>query len=126
MPKETCTREIADLDQINRCISLLDEVDGSIHKYSEILKLTANDVRLKILFLLSREEFLCVCDLSDILDMSIPAVSQHLRKLKDGGILSSIREGQVIYYKIEDPFDLILEPVFKNLNQNKLLEVLAA
>ncbi|MEB2779582.1 ArsR family transcriptional regulator [Algoriphagus sp. C2-6-M1] len=35
---------------------------------------------------LSTEKQLCPCDLSDILDMTTPAVSQHLRKLKDGRV----------------------------------------
>ncbi|MDZ7694978.1 MAG: ArsR family transcriptional regulator [Balneolaceae bacterium] len=38
------------------------------------------------------EEHLCPCDLSDILDMSVPAVSQHLRKLKDGGLVDNRAE----------------------------------
>ncbi|SHG48116.1 regulatory protein, arsR family [Fodinibius roseus] len=85
MSKPECIRDVADLNQINRCIESLEEVEGSIDRLTDILKLAANDVRLKILYLLNREEHLCPCDLSDILDMSVPAVSQHLRKLKDGG-----------------------------------------
>ncbi|WP_431217102.1 ArsR family transcriptional regulator [Puia sp. P3] len=46
--------------------------------------LAGNEVRLKILHLLEEEKELCPCDLSDMLGMSIPAISQHLRKMKDG------------------------------------------
>ncbi|MBK9939143.1 MAG: ArsR family transcriptional regulator, partial [Chitinophagaceae bacterium] len=35
-----------------------------------------------MIYLLEEEKELCPCDLSDILGMSIPAVSQHLRKLR--------------------------------------------
>ncbi|HBZ39517.1 MAG TPA: transcriptional regulator, partial [Balneola sp.] len=89
MSKQDCIREVADLNQINRCINSLEQVDTSIYKLSDILKLAANDVRLKILFLLNAEERLCPCDLGDILNMSIPAISQHLRKLKDGGLVGT-------------------------------------
>ncbi|MFU8813617.1 MAG: ArsR/SmtB family transcription factor, partial [Balneolaceae bacterium] len=84
MFKESCIRDVADLSQINACIGALHEVEPSILKLTDVLKLAGNDVRLKILFLLNNEENLCPCDLADILDMTVPAVSQHLRKLKDG------------------------------------------
>lgn len=126
MSKQECIREVADLNQINRCIDSLEKVEGSIDRLTNILKLAANDVRLKILYLLSREEHLCPCDLSDILDMSMPAVSQHLRKLKDGGLVESERDGQTIFYSLNPPFDEILSPSFDQINDNHILEVLAA
>jgi len=126
MSKKECIREVADLNQINRCIKNLEKVDESILKLSNILKLAGNDVRLKILFLLNKEEHLCPCDLSDVLDMSIPAVSQHLRKLKDAGIVETTRDGQVIFYSLDDSFSQVLQPSFKQITENKLLEVIAA
>ncbi|WP_421917865.1 ArsR/SmtB family transcription factor [Marinifilum sp.] len=63
------------------------------------LSLIGNEVRLKILWLLQQGE-LCVCDLSDILKMTIPAVSQHLRKLKDLEMVDFRREGKTLYYFI--------------------------
>lgn len=126
MSKQECIREVADLTQINRCINLLEEVDPSILRLANILKLAGNDVRLKILFLLSREKHLCPCDISDILDMSIPAISQHLRKLKDTGIVETTRDGQVIFYALNEQFKKILTPSFEQIEENKLLDVLAA
>ncbi|WP_425291189.1 ArsR family transcriptional regulator [Spirosoma linguale] len=46
-----------------------------------MLNLAGNENRLKLIYLLKEEADLCVCDLSDILGMTIPAASQHLRKL---------------------------------------------
>jgi len=126
MGKQECIREVADLNQINRCIKSLDEVERSIDRLVDILKLAANDVRLKILYLLSTEDHLCPCDLCDILDMSVPAVSQHLRKLKDGGLVDTERDGQTIFYSLHAPFDEILSPNFKHIKDNNILEVLAA
>jgi DNA-binding transcriptional ArsR family regulator len=126
MSKQECIRDVADLGQINRCIDSLDEVEGSIERLTSILKLAANDVRLKILYLLSREEHLCPCDLSDILDMSVPAVSQHLRKLKDGGLVETERDGQTIFYSLNPLFNEILSPNFDHIKDNNLLKVLAA
>ncbi|MDR8390495.1 metalloregulator ArsR/SmtB family transcription factor [Aliifodinibius sp. S!AR15-10] len=126
MSKQECIREVADLNQINRCIESLDEVEESIDRLVDILKLTANDVRLKILYLLNKEDELCPCDLSDILDMSVPAVSQHLRKLKDGGLVETERDGQTIFYSLNPLFNRILSPNFDQIKDNNILEVLAA
>jgi DNA-binding transcriptional ArsR family regulator len=126
MSKQECIREVADLNQINRCIESLDKVEGSIDRLVDILKLAANDVRLKILYLLNKEDELCPCDLSDILDMSVPAVSQHLRKLKDGGLVETKRDGQTIFYSLNPLFNEILSPNFDHIKDNNILEVLAA
>lgn len=126
MPKQECIRDVADLNQINRCIESLNEVEGSIDSLTSILKLAASDVRLKILYLLSTEKHLCPCDLADILDMSVPAVSQHLRKLKDGGLVETERDGQTIFYSLNPTFNEILFPNFEHIKDNNILEVLAA
>jgi DNA-binding transcriptional ArsR family regulator len=126
MSKQVCIREVADLNQINRCIKSLDNVEISINRVVNILKLTANDVRLKILYLLSQEEQLCPCDLGDILDMSVPAVSQHLRKLKDGGLVETKRNGQLIFYSLNPLYREILAPNFLHIKDNNILEVFAA
>ena len=126
MSKQTCIREVADLSQINRCITSLEQVEGSVDRLVTVLKLAANDVRLKILYLLDREKRLCPCDLSDILNMSIPAVSQHFWKLKDGGLVETTRESQTIFYSLNPAFRKILNPSFNQISNNNILKVLAA
>ena len=58
--------------------------------------------------------------LSDILGMSIPAVSQHLRKLKDGNVIEAKREGQTIYYSLKEEHLKILKPFFKYIDLQNL------
>jgi len=77
---------------------------------------------LKILFLLKEENELCPCDLSDILGMSFPAVSQHLRKLKDGNLIEGRREGQTIFYSLVSGNDSLLRLLFKNFINNAKTE----
>ncbi len=81
------------------------------------LALAGNEVRLKIVYLLEEEKELCPCDLADILNMTIPAVSQNLRKLKDGNLITSRRDGQIIYYSLTNDNFKILKPFFKRINQ---------
>ena len=95
-----CIRLDRDTKQIDRCKAKVAEISDSVSDLSKILSLTGNEVRMKILFLLQEEEKLCVCDLGEILEMKTPAISQHLRKLKDVKMVVAEREGVTIYYHI--------------------------
>lgn len=97
---ESCIRECADIDQLTQCIINLESVQFDLEKKSRILSLAGNEVRLKILYLLKTENNMCPCDLSDVLKMTVPAISQHLRKLKDAGIIRSKKTGQTIFYSL--------------------------
>lgn len=96
----SCIRLDRDLDQIERAKGFLTENKDFIAKNASALNLLGNQVRLSIVVLLIEETKLCVCDLAEILEMKIPAVSQHLRKLKNGGILYSTRDKTVLYYAV--------------------------
>lgn len=123
MTNDTCIRLQADLEQIKSCREKLKINSKSFLQLGQILALAGNEVRLKILFLLEEESELCPCDLSDILGMSIPAVSQHLRKLKDGNIVETRKEGQTIYYSLTQENLKLLKPFFKHINvQTQKLE----
>jgi len=115
-----CIRLFADEVQINKCKKKLKANSVSLFRLSKVLELAGNEVRLKILYLLEEEDQLCPCDLSDILGMTIPAVSQHLRKLKDRNIIEARREGQTIYYSLKEEHLKILKPFFKYINQQNL------
>lgn len=112
-----CIRVFADATQISRGREKINEWEPQIQTLSSALSLIGNEVRLKILFLLQEEEQLCVCDLSDILSMKVPAVSQHLRKLKDGGIVYTHRVGSTIYYAITNDVQPLVTQVLKFVAQ---------
>lgn len=96
----SCIRQDRDIGQIKRAQNFLTENKVFITRNTAALNLLGNQVRLSIVILLLEETKLCVCDLAEILEMKIPAISQHLRKLKDGGILYSTRDGTVLYYAV--------------------------
>ncbi|MBK9283053.1 MAG: helix-turn-helix transcriptional regulator [Sphingobacteriaceae bacterium] len=123
MEGNTCIRQFADPTQIKDCKELLKTNLKAFENLAKVLELAGNEVRLKILFLLEEENELCPCDLSDILGMSIPAVSQHLRKLKDGNILITRREAQTIYYSLKKEHIKILKPFFKFIRQSNVIPV---
>lgn len=117
MENNTCIRLFADQAQIQACRNKLKTASKVLNRLSSILALAGNEVRLKILYLLEEEKELCPCDLSDILGMTIPAVSQHLRKLKDGGVVQTRKEGQTIYYSLTQENLKTIKPFFKHINK---------
>jgi DNA-binding transcriptional ArsR family regulator len=66
-----------------------------------MLKLLANENRLMICCSLDGRE-LSVSQLNEMVPLSQSALSQHLAKLRDAGILSTRREAQTIFYQISD------------------------
>ncbi len=70
----------------------------SFRTVSDIFKLLADPSRARIFWLLCHCEE-CVVNISFLTDMTSPAVSHHLRQLKDGGLIVSRREGKEVYYK---------------------------
>ena len=70
----------------------------SFRTVSDIFKLLADPSRARIFWLLCHCEE-CVVNISYLTDMTSPAVSHHLRQLKDGGLIVSRREGKEVYYK---------------------------
>ena len=113
---QTCIRILADRAQIDQCRNRLVTHNEAFTHIGKVLALAGNEVRLKILFLLDEEEELCPCDLSDIHGMSIPAVSQHLRKLKDGEMVTPRRVGQTIFYSLKKEEMRLLQPLFQQIN----------
>ncbi len=120
----SCIRQQADVKQIKRCKDRICEIKGTIDYLSGGLELAGNNVRLKILFLLYEEKRLCVCDLCDILGMTISAVSQHLRKLKDRKLIETERQAQTIFYSLAKEYEKMLKPFFILLCENKILETI--
>ncbi len=111
----SCIRAEADQAQILRCKEDLNEVSTSIEGISKIMALAGNEVRFKILFLLQRETELCPCDFADILEMSVPAISQHLRKMKDVNVITTRRDGQTIFYSISKENEAFLTTILSNV-----------
>jgi ArsR family transcriptional regulator, lead/cadmium/zinc/bismuth-responsive transcriptional repressor len=99
----SCIRLLADPIKIKTCRDLLTAKAKVLDHQADRLELAGNPVRLRILYLLSIEPELCPCDLSDILRMTVQAVSQHLKKLKDAGWVTTRKENVTVYYSLSEP-----------------------
>jgi DNA-binding transcriptional ArsR family regulator len=70
---------------------------------AELLKLLANENRLLILCRLSQVREMSVNDLAEAVRISQSAVSQHLAKMREDGLVGTRRDAQTIYYRLADP-----------------------
>lgn len=68
---------------------------------ADIFKQLGDTTRIRIFWLLCHCEE-CVINISAMLEMSSPAVSHHLRPLKNSGLIVSRREGKEVYYRAAD------------------------
>ena len=113
----TCIRVLADPVQIKDCKDTLNRLDEDLSSTTHIFNLSGNAARLKILFLLHKEGEMCPCDLSDILDISVGGISQHLRKLKDGKLIRDKKVGQTVFYSLVNENIETLKPVLETLSK---------
>ncbi|MHB1126483.1 MAG: ArsR/SmtB family transcription factor [Bacillota bacterium] len=67
---------------------------------ADLLKALADETRLSILTMLMDGE-MCVCEIIDALPLSQPAISHHLKVLRQAGLVIDRREGKWIYYDID-------------------------
>ncbi|MFA6076237.1 MAG: metalloregulator ArsR/SmtB family transcription factor [Negativicutes bacterium] len=65
----------------------------------EVFKALGDPTRLGIVRLLIGKE-MCVCEIMDAFAKSQPAISHHLKILKQAGLLSEVREGKWIMYSL--------------------------
>ena len=70
---------------------------------SRILNLLGNENRLLILCYLMMQKEMKVGDIVGCVKLSQSALSQHLTKLRDEGLVDFRRESQTLYYRIADP-----------------------
>lgn len=68
-----------------------------------LLKAMANQCRLLVLCHLSASGELSVGELADRVDLSQSALSQHLAKLREEGLVATRKEAQTVFYRLCDP-----------------------
>jgi len=76
-----------------------------IERSANLLKILGDKTRLTMVAMLKQREC-CVCEFLEVFEMSQPSISQHLRKLKDAGLVKEERRGQWIYYSLNRESDL--------------------
>ena len=69
---------------------------------SRIFKVLGDETRARIVYALSQADQLCVCDIAQIVGLSLPAVSHHLRVLRELDIARARKQGKLVFYSLAD------------------------
>jgi ArsR family transcriptional regulator len=75
--------------------------DDQLRKTAELFKAVSDPTRLKIINALLLAE-MCVCDIAALMDMTQPAISHHLKVLRQLQLVKYRREGKSVYYELDD------------------------
>jgi DNA-binding transcriptional ArsR family regulator len=78
-------------------------LEANADEAARFLKLMANEQRLLILCQLVMKGEMAVNALADSVDLSQSALSQHLARLREDGLVAFRREAQTLHYRIADP-----------------------
>ncbi|MDR1132307.1 MAG: metalloregulator ArsR/SmtB family transcription factor [Oscillospiraceae bacterium] len=103
VPGEDCTLcscTIVHEDTVRQVRAGLSD-DRQLKETAEMFKAVSDPTRLKIINALILSE-MCVCDIAALMDMTQPAVSHHLKVLRQLRLVKYRREGKVVYYALDD------------------------
>ena len=100
LKEDGCRVRVVHLDRVNRArIEAIPE--SEMERLALTFKVLGDPTRLKIFVALSGGE-MCVCDLAAHLGLSESAVSHQLRRMREQALVKPRREGQVLYYALDD------------------------
>lgn len=90
---------------------------NALDALTAMMNATGNDTRMRILYLLWRRREVRVNDLAEILEVTTPAISQQLKKLRSHDLVDTRREAQTVYYRLnaDTPFVGQLVDFFQGL-----------
>jgi ArsR family transcriptional regulator len=66
----------------------------------ELFFLLSDETRLRCILLLQKENELCVCELTHVIEVSQPKISRHLALLRSSGLVLDERREQWVYYRL--------------------------
>ena len=98
--EDICNVRVIHADKVEQALQSVIP-DDRLERLSLTYKMLGDPTRLKILLALRQGE-MCVCDIAAFLGISESAVSHQLRRLRESAIVSNRRDGQVLYYTLND------------------------
>lgn len=78
-----------------------------MEQLTELFKVLSDETRIRILNLLSVQD-LCVCEFTEILDLSQPKISKHIAKIRTANLVKTNRNEQYIYYSLNKDNDELI------------------
>lgn len=118
----TCIRVDADAEKLER---LRESAMANDHlvALAAFMSAVSNETRLRTLYVIWEAGELCVCDLADIFGISQPAVSRHLKILREKALVETRRDAQTIYYRVcrDSPFARMLVALFEKQETDRII-----
>src|SRR5689334_905597 len=70
---------------------------------ARVFKAMGDPVRLRLLSLIASHEGgeACVCDLSEVFELTGPTISHHLKVLREASLITGERRGTWVYYRVQ-------------------------
>ena len=75
--------------------------DEELFALADLYKVFGDSTRIRILYALYNTE-LCVCDIAELLGMTLSAISHQLRLLKQARLVKFRRAGKTVFYSLAD------------------------
>jgi ArsR family transcriptional regulator len=95
----------------------------NLKEMEKIIKALADKNRLRIIYLLNGKRDICVCEITDIIGLSQPTISSHLRLLENAGLVESNKDGLWVNYNINSQAELFsrrsIERICNDLKKDK-------
>ncbi|MCD2186841.1 ArsR/SmtB family transcription factor [Actinomycetospora soli] len=103
--QEAGERVLAQLADVVGCCSPLARQPLTADQSTElarVFKAMGDPVRLRLLSLIASHVGgeACVCDLTDVFDLTGPTISHHLKVLREAGLITGERRGTWVYYRV--------------------------
>ncbi len=75
-----------------------------MNRFLKYTKALADGNRLRIIAALSRYPELCVCQITELLDLAMATVSRHISVLQNAGLVESRKDGRWVHYRLASDF----------------------
>lgn len=119
MTEDVCDVREVHGDRVDRAKAAMPE-PGTAESLSDFFKVFGDPTRVRILLALDSGE-MCVCDISEVLGMSMSATSHQLRMLRDAHLVSNRRVGKSVYYSLcDDHVRIVLETALEHVGEDGL------
>jgi ArsR family transcriptional regulator, arsenate/arsenite/antimonite-responsive transcriptional repressor len=102
-------------------------MNEKLKKITKLTKALSDDTRIRIVNLLSRKEKLCVCEINEIIGLSQPTISSHLKILENANILVFKKEGLWVEYMLNPAMEKyqkdMIETISKNIAEDEIIQM---
>jgi len=97
-----------------------DEFSEEQQRFAAIAKVFSHPARIAIVQLLAQKKEIKTSDISEFLPLSRTTVSQHLKELKNAGIIKGTIDGLKIHYCLDMQKLVDIKLIFNNLLDNSI------